>query len=397
MKDITKIIHKGRKSTEHFGTVNPPIYQTSTIIFPTLEAYEAAERGEVQYKPMFRSNNTDPAYGIAGNQTNFALQEILCELEGAATCYLTSSGLLAITTTLLGLLQAGDHLLVVDNVYGPTRRFCNNTLKKLGVETTYYDPAIGEEIKELIKPNTKLIFMESPGSWTFEVQDISAIVKVAKENNIKTALDNSWATPLYLKPLELGVDVSIQAVTKFINGGSDLVMGAILANEETSHRIWTIYKNLGLSVSAFDCSLVLKGIRNLKARLDYQTKTLEKTIVYLKTEKKVKDILAPSYEGFASHDKWKKYYKGATPLFSILLDGKYTTEQLSKMVNGYEFFASGASWGGFESLVRVIKISDATRTVTTHKYNDTIVRYYLGLEDADDLINDLKEGFKRLP
>ncbi|HCR86105.1 MAG TPA: cystathionine beta-lyase [Alphaproteobacteria bacterium] len=395
MKDTTKIIHKGRKAVEHFGTVNPPICQTSTMIFPTLADYDKAEEGEIFYKPLFTSNTTDPAYGIAGNQTHFALQEILRELENAASCYLTSSGLSAITVTLVGLLEAGDHLLMVDCVYGPTRRFCNKILAKNGVETTYYNPEIGADIAKLIKPNTKVIFMESPGSLTFEAQDISAIVKVAKERNIKTVIDNSWATPLYLKPLDLGVDVSIHAVTKFINGGSDLLMGAILSNKETSPRIANIVKNLGISVSAYDCSLVLRGIRSLKARLDYQQKTLKKVLAYLKTEPKVKEILCPAFEGFSGYNMWKKYFKGATPLFSIRLDNKYTNEQLAKAIDNYEYISVGASWGGFESLVRVLKL-DGVRTAVSNRYNNTLIRYYLGLEDADDIINDLKEGFKRL-
>lgn len=395
VKETTKIVTKGRKAVEHFGTVNTPIFQSSTIIFPTLEAYDAAEEGEIFYKPIFNSNTTDPAYGIAGSQTHFALQEILMELEGAKSCYLTPSGLSAITTTLFAMLEAGDHLLMVDSVYGPTRRFCNKILGKLGIETSYYNPLIGEEISALIKPNTKLIFMESPGSLTFEVQNISTIVKIAREKNIKTAIDNSWATPLYCKPITLGVDISIHAVTKFINGGSDLLLGAILTNSETSARIFNIYKNLGLSVSAYDCSLVLKGIRSLKARLDYQSNTLNKVLNYLKTERRVKNILCPAFESFDGYNNWKKYFTGATPLFSVVLDENYQQQSLSKMLNGYDVFAIGASWGGFESLVRVLKI-DGVRSATTNQYKGSVVRYYLGLEDADDIINDLSEGFKRL-
>lgn len=393
MKNETKLIHKGRKSTKHFGTVNPPIYSSSTLIFPTLDAYEKAESGKIFYEPLFDASITDPAYGITGNQTTFALQEVIKDLEGGKLCLITSSGLSSITVTLQALLKSGDHLLMVDTAYGPTRRFCNKILAGNGVEVTYYDPEAS--IEKLIKPNTKVIFMESPGSLTFEVQDIDAIVKLAKAKNIFTVIDNSWASPLYFNPLKSGVDVSIHAITKYINGHADLLMGAITTNERAAPLLSATYKNLGIHVSGHDCYLALRGIRTLNARLTYQRQSLDKVIEYLSSVKCVKEILCPSYKKFRGYDLWKKYYGGSTPLFSIVLNKDYDKQELARMIDGYKLFSIGASWGGYESLVRLLQVEPA-RSVTSGKYKGTVIRYYLGLENVDELIADLEAGFKRL-
>jgi cysteine-S-conjugate beta-lyase len=398
MKKETKLVHKGRNPSAHSGAVNPPIYSSSTIIFPDLASFRKAEKGEVFYKPIYNATVTEPTYGISGNQTSFALQEVIRELEGdkAKISLLAPSGLSAITATLMALLQSGDHVLVADNIYGPTRRFCNQTLKNFNIETTYYDPEIGGDITKLFKPNTKVIFMESPGSLTFEVQDIESIVKSAKAKDIFTVIDNSWASPLYLRPLDHGIDVSIHALTKYVNGHSDILMGSITANERTAELIFNSHKNSGSYVSPYDCSLVLRGIRSMNARLEYQQQTLEKVLQYLETVKCVKEILCPSYPKFKGHELWKKYFTGATPLFSILLDRTYSDAEMAKMFDGYKLFAIGNSWGGFESLVRFTNVNHLIRTATKGKYQNSIVRIYLGLESADDLIKDLDEGFKRL-
>jgi cystathionine beta-lyase len=394
MKKETKLVHKGRRSLEHFGTVNPPIYSTSTIIFPTLEAYEKAE-GSSGYESLFEATVTDAAYGITGSQTTFALQEVIRSLEGGALCLITPSGLSAITMVLQSFLKSGDHLLMVDSVYGPTRRFCNKVLKGFGIETTYYDPEIGAGIEKLIRPETRLIFLESPGSITFEVQDIDAIVKVAKSRDVITAIDNSWASPLYFSPLSAAIDISIHAITKYINGHSDILLGSVTSNEKVAPALAATYKNLGLSTSAQDCYLALRGIRSMNARLQYQKDSLAKVISYLSGIKCVKDILAPSYEKFRGHDLWKKQFTGATPLFSIVLDKDYDFRSLSRMIDGYEYIAIGASWGGYESLVRLCHL-EAARTATAGKYKGSLIRYYIGLENIDDIIKDLDEGFKRL-
>ena len=395
MKDETKLVHKGRKSTKHYGSVNPPIYASSTLIFPTLDSYEKAESGKIFYEPLFDATVTDPAYGITGNQTTFALQEVIRDLEGGKLCLITPSGLSSITLTLTALLKSGDHLLMVDTVYGPTRRFCNKVLKDFGVETTYYDPEIGAGIEKLVKPNTKLIFLESPGSLTFEVQDIDAITKVAQAKNIFTAIDNSWSSPLYYQPLQHGVDISIHAITKYINGHADLLLGSVTSNEKVASQLSNTYKNLGIYASPHDCYLALRGIRSMNARLVYQNQSLEKVLQYLPKVKCVKEILCPAYPKFKGYDLWKKQYKGATPLFSIVLDKEYDKQDLARMIDGYKYFSIGASWGGFESLVRLLQV-ETSRSVTGGKYKGTVIRYYLGLKNVDDLILDLEEGFKRL-
>lgn len=400
MKNETKLIHKGRKSLEHFGSVNPPIYQTSTILFPTLEDYEnAEEKGQGFYQPTFgKKNNSDPAYGIAGSQTSFALQDMLIDLEGGDECFLTPSGLSAITCVLTALLKAGDHALIVDSVYGPTKRFCNKILKKYGVEIEYFSPEKDGDIEELIKENTRLIFLESPGSLTFETQDIEAITSIAKKHDILTAIDNSWATPLFLTPLKYGVDISIHALTKYINGASDLLMGAIITNERTTHLIQSTYKATGLSVSPQECSLILRGIRSLKARLNYQIESQNKIFEILENSPRVKRIIAPSHPSFEGYENWKKYFTGSTSLFSVELDKNYSFEELSNMINGYNFFGIGASWGGFESLVKPFTITAELRPASKNlaQYTGSLVRYYIGLEDPQDLIEDLEKGFERL-
>lgn len=396
MEQETKLIHKGRRSTKHFGTVNPPIYASSTLVFPSLELYEKAEQGEIIYEPLFKASVTDTAYGIAGNQTTFALQEVIRDLEQGSLCLITPTGLSAITLVLQSFLKSGDHLLMVDTVYGPSRRFCNKVLKDFGVETTYYDPEIGGDIEKLLKPNTKLIFMESPGSLTFEIQDIDAIVKVAKAKNIVTVIDNSWASPLYYSPLVNGIDISIHAITKYINGHSDLLLGSVTSNEKVSAALINTYKNLGMTTSPQECYQALRGIRTMNARLTYQRQSLNRVLEFLPSVKCIKEILAPSYEKFKGHALWKKQFKGATPLFTIVLDKEYGMTELARMINGYEYISIGASWGGFESLVRPVHL-ETVRSATAEKYKGKVLlRYYIGLENIDDIISDLDKGFKRL-
>ena len=396
MRKESKLIHKGRKSNQHYGSVNPPIVQTSTVIFPDARSYDEAENnGNSIYKSSFDETNTDPSYGISGSETTAALQEVLKDIEGGDSCFITSSGLSAITGTLLALLQAGDHLLMVDSVYGPTRRFCNKVLKKFGIEVTYYEPKIGEKINDLVQENTKVIFLESPGSLTFEIQDIEEIVKVAKENNIYTALDNSWATPLYLSPLSWGVNISIHAITKYINGHSDLLLGAVIADEKTTPILANGYKCYGTSASPYQCYQALRGIRSMNARLFYQQNSLEKIISFLESKKQVSNILCPSYKNFEGYDLWKKYFSGTTSLFTIELDQDYSKDKMYEFVDSLELFGIGASWGGFESLIRYFDLK-SVRTVSENKFKGSLVRLYIGLENPEDLIKDLDRAFSAL-
>jgi len=396
MAKKTKIVTKGRNSKLHAGCVNPPIYQTSTVLFPDLASYHSAENGVRFYKETENGNAADYSYGIYGTPTTFALQDVLCELEGGDACVITSSGLSAITTTLLALLKSGDHILMVDTVYGPTRRFCNKELKKYGIETTYYDPTIGADIKNLIQKNTKMIFLESPGSLTFEIQDVPAIVKIAKENDIITVLDNSWATPLYFNPLKLGVDVSIQAVTKYIGGHSDLLLGAIITKgEAVTKRLFKSAQNLGVAASPYDCSLALRGIRSMAARMEMHQKNTNVVINAIKDNPKISKILYPAYEGDDFHELWKSQFKGAASLFSVVLDRKYSDAELANMIDNMELFGIGASWGGYESLVLNFDPS-SIRTATKWTETASCVRFYIGLEDTEDLISDIKKALDRL-
>lgn len=396
MKDASKLIHRGRKSDENFGCVNPPIYQSSTILFPNMQSYDAAEAGQAYYKSLYEGESTDPAYGISGSETSNALRDALKSLENAADCFITNSGLSAITLTLNAFLKAGDHLLMVDTVYGPTRRFCNRVLKRFGVEVEYYNPTIGADIEGLIRENTRMIFLESPGSFTFEVQDIGTIAEIAKRHDIITAIDNSWATPMYLKPLDLGINISIHAITKYINGHSDILQGAILCDEACRMPLVRAYKDFGVCSSPFASYQSLRGLRTLNARLKAQSEALQKVFVFMENNKKVKRILAPAHLSHETYDMWRKYYHGTTNLFSIEFKESYDYEKLCSFINSLKLFGIGASWGGFESLVKSFSL-DSVRSVTHEasksKYSGSLVRFYIGLEDADDIISDLEDAF----
>ncbi len=396
MKRKTRLVHKGRNPLLHGGSVNPPIYQTSTVIHPTLESYHAAERGKAYYEESQGGNALDFSYGTAGTPTTFALQEALRDLEGGEACVITSSGLSAITIALLSFLSAGDHLLMVDTVYGPTRRFCNKVLKRLNIDTTFYAPNIGAEISELIQDNTKIIFMEAPGSLTFEMQDVPAIVKVAKSKNIITMLDNSWATPIYFNPIEHGVDISLQAITKYIGGHSDIIMGAIITKgDDVTNKILSYYRNFGETAEPSSCYLALRGLRSLSARMERHQRSVFTILRWLKERPEVAKILYPALEGSPDYKRWKELFSGAASLFSVVLDKKYTQEQLSNMIDGMKYFGIGASWGGYESLVLDFDPS-SIRTATKWEETGSCVRFYIGLEDTDDLIEDMGNAFDRL-
>lgn len=369
------------------ATVNPPIAQTSTVLFETLAAYEAAARETVG----------DPSYGIAGTETHRALEAALCAWEGAKHCQLTPSGLSAITLTLLALLSPGDHVLLVDTIYGPSRRFALKELKRLGIDTTFYDPAVGKEIAKLIRKNTKLIFLESPGSLTFEMQDVPAIVKVAKQKGVLTALDNSWATPTYYKPLAAGVDLSIQALTKYAGGHSDVLLGSIATNDAGLHKkLSGCYKHLGLYVSAEQAALAARGLRTVELRLQKSFENAVQVASWVKKHKKVSRVFYPPLQGDAGHALWKRDIgTGGAGLFTFLLDKAYPEKSIHAFIDGLEHFGIGASWGGYESLCLRIN-PETVRTATKWPHKQTAIRLYTGLEHADDLIADLEKAFKRL-
>jgi cystathionine beta-lyase len=379
-KADTRLAHAGRAPLRHHGFVNTPIYRGSTVLFPTLASLEA--------------NAQDFTYGRLGTPTVKALEEAIAEIEGGTRTLLTPSGLSAIAATLLAFASAGDEVLVSDSVYRPTRRFCDHVLKRLGVKTIYYDPLIGAGIKKLLGPKTKLVFTESPGSQTFEVQDIPAIAKAAHEAGAMVVLDNTWATPLYFKPFTHGVDVSIQAATKYVVGHADAMLGAITASENATHIVEKAHDELGLCPGPEDVYLGLRGLRTLSVRLARHQQSGLELARWLKARPEVARVLHPALPSDPGHALWRRDFTGASGLFSIVLKPA-SRAALAAMLDGLSLFGMGYSWGGFESLILPFDPSDY-RTATNWQAEGPAIRLHVGLEDVEDLKADLEAGFARL-
>jgi cysteine-S-conjugate beta-lyase len=378
-KQDTRLAHSGREPSRYHGFVNPPIYRGSTVIFPTVECLEA--------------NDQEFTYGRLGTPTVKALEEAVAELEGGYATLLTPSGLSAIATTLLGLVSAGDHVLVSDSVYRPTRRFCDHVLKRLGVATTYYDPLVGSGIAALISDKTKVVFTESPGSQTFEVQDVPAIAEAAHATGAMVVMDNTWATPLYFKPFTHGVDVSIQAATKYIVGHADAMLGAITTTEASWPAIHRAHEDLGLCPGPEDAYLGLRGLRTLGVRLERHQRSGLELASWLSRRPEVARVLHPALPGDPGHALWKRDFTGASGLFSIVL--KPAPQQaVAAMLDGLKLFGMGYSWGGFESLILPFD-PNAYRTATKWQAEGPALRLHVGLEDVEDLKADLEAGFAR--
>jgi len=389
MKDATRATHAGRRPHENHGVVNPPVYHASTILSPTLAALRELAAAE---------DADATTYGVHGTPGTFAFEEAVAALEGGFRTRLASTGLLACTAPLLCCLAAGDHLLMTDSCYGPTRRFCNKMLKRLGIETTYYDPLIGGAISDLIRPETRVIFTESPGSLTFEVQDIAAIVEEAKRRGCIVMMDNTWASPLYFKPIEHGVDVSIQAVTKYIGGHADLVLGAVTTTREAYPAIREGWKQLGLSAPPDDVFLAMRGLRTLAVRLPRHWENGLKVAEWLAGRPEVVEVLHPALPGDPGHEIWKRDFLGAAALFGFTLRPKFGAEEkLAAMLDGLELFGMGDSWGGFESLlVPKTPPRSAVPWPRPGRAEGQLMRIHVGLEDPGDLIADLEAGFERM-
>ncbi len=334
-------------------------------------------------------------YGLSGTPTTFALTDTLAALEGGAGTLVLSSGLSAITQGILGLVKAGDHILVTDSVYGPTRLFCDQVLARFGVATTYYDPLIGEGIAELIRPETRLVFTESPGSLTFEVQDLPAIAAAAHRRGVLVLLDNTWATPLYFPAFERGADVAIQAGTKYIAGHSDLVLGVVTARApEVFKAIKTSVDRLGDSVAPDVCYLALRGLRTMALRLGHQGETGLELARWLTRRPEVARVLHPALPGDPGHELWKRDFTGCAGLFAFALETE-DVKAVGAMLDGLHLFGMGYSWGGFESLI-IPANPQYTRSATQWQQPGYLLRLNVGLEDLDDLKADLAEGFARL-
>ena len=381
----TKLVHAGRRSSQYHGVVNPPVLHASTILFDSLAELEKAGA----------STPGKVTYGRHGTPTRFLLEEAVAELEGGYGTLCVSSGVSAITNAILAFVKPGDHILVTDSAYFPTRNLCNTFLKKFGVETEYYDPTLGGDIAGLIRDNTALVWCESPGSLTFEMQDIPAITKAAHARDVKVLLDNTWASPILCRPFELGVDVSVQAGTKYIVGHSDVMLGTITTATEAD--LLTIKKQIlisGDAVGPDDCYLAQRGLRTLAVRLKQHHESGLKVAKWLQTRSEVKRVLHPSLPEDPGHAIWKRDFSGASGLFSFVME-PVEKAQLANMVDHMELFGMGFSWGGFESLILP---SDPTkiRTATNWDEDGQLIRLHVGLEDPDDLIADLEAGFERL-
>ena len=382
MHDATLVTTAGRDPDRHGGIVNPPVYRASTILAPTVAAYEA------------RTPFAGLSYGRAGTPTTFAFEEAIAELEGGYRAIALASGLAAMNLPLAALLRAGDHLLVVDSCYGPTRRFCTETLARFGVRTTFYDPLMGAAIATLIEPQTRLIFLESPGSLTFEVQDVPAIVAVARERGILTMIDATWATPLLLKPLRLGVDIVAHAVTKYLGGHSDLMMGVVTTTEAVHDRVRAGVYEFGAPASPEDCWLALRGLRTLDARLERHARSALRIASWLEGRPEVARVLYPALPTDPGHALWRRDFTGASGLFGVILR-PCPLRAVHAMVDGLRLFGIGASWGGYESLCLVTH-PERHRTAVPWTEPGPVLRFHVGLEDPDDLLADLAAGLARL-
>jgi cysteine-S-conjugate beta-lyase len=381
-KPETRLVEAGRRKEWTAGIVNPPVWHASTILFDSVADMEEANP----------PRDGTLHYGRNGTPTTWALCDALSELEpGAALTRLYPSGSAAVAAALLSVLEAGDELLMVDSAYGPTRALCDSVLKRFGVTTTYYDPLLGEGIEALFGERTRAVFMESPGTHTFEVQDVPAICRAARERGLVTLLDNSWATPLYFPALAAGVDVSILACTKYIGGHADLMLGSITVTEPHAPRLNQTGRVLGQIAGPDDAWLALRGLRTLHVRLERHQASALKVAQWLKEQPQVARVLHPALPDCPGHESWRRDFKGATGLFSFVLDGGDAAAR-ARLIDGLELFGIGYSWGGFESLAVP---ADPVRTATRTEWEGPLVRLHIGLEDPDDLIADLAAGLGR--
>ncbi len=381
LKQNTILTHAGRSPSANYGTVNTPVYRASTILFPTLEALDNKEHTKLRY-------------GRRGTPTTHALEDAMCEIEKGDRALITPSGTNALAVILTTYAEPGAHFLIMDNAYAPTRKFCSRLLSRFGVETTFYDPTIGADIESLVRPETKLIFMEAPGSQTFEMQDIAAIVDVAKRNNIATAIDNTWSGGYFCQPIQWGVDISIQSGTKYLSGHADVMLGTIVCTNEHYDRLRDTYLLMGVCVSPDDAWLVLRGVRTLGVRLRQHDVNARFVADWLAQQPEVLRLLHPGVEGDAFHDLWKKYFTGASGLFGFVISETDRTK-LAKLFDGLSLIGMGSSWGGFETLM-IPTNPTINRTATQWTPQGQTMRIHVGLEDPEDIVSEIRDGFDRM-
>ncbi|MEZ9198173.1 cystathionine beta-lyase [Shewanella sp. 10N.286.54.B9] len=385
MKKETQIISLGRDKKWTQGVINPPVYRASTMVFDTMEDLRFAAKNKA---------NGEMFYGRRGGPTHFAFQAAIAELEGGVGTALYPSGSAAISNSLLSFLKAGDHLLMVDSAYEPTRDLCNKLLAGYGIETTYYDPMVGEGIRELIRPNTKVLFLESPGSITMEIQDVPTLSRIAHEHDVVVMLDNTWASPINSRPFEMGVDISIQAATKYIVGHSDVMMGTATANEKHWQQLREHSYLLGQCTSPDDVYLASRGLRTLGIRLAQHEQNALKVANWLNSRPEVDHLRHPAFETCPGHEFFKRDFSASNGLFSFVLK-QGDQKAVTAFVENMQHFKMGFSWGGFESLILGVFGIDKLRTATKWDSSKPLIRLHIGLENVDDLIADLDAAFDR--
>ena len=383
----TLLAHLGRDPSEQHGFVNPAVHRGSTVLFETLD--ECVEAHDIDFR------DGPFTYGLLGTPVERHLERALALVDKGDGAVLFGSGLAAVTTPLIGNVSAGDHLLMSDSCYWPTRQFCDDQLSRLGIETTYYDPMIGEGIVDGIRPNTRVLFLESPGSRTFEVQDVPGMIRIAQDKGIVTIVDNTWATPLLFRPIEHGADFVVHALSKYVGGHSDLMLGAVVAR---TREQWDLLKkttmDLGHGASPDDAWLGLRGLRTLGVRLERAGASGLKVAKWLQEQPEVTRVLHPALPSCPGHEFWKRDFDGTAGVFSILLS-HIDREKYKEFVEKLRYFKMGYSWGGFESLILPFDPTD-DRTDAGEVHEGLGLRLSIGLEDPEDLISDLKDGFARI-
>ena len=371
------------KDVDQPRTINPPIFRGSTVLFKDFADLNLASSG--QHKGI--------TYGTDRLPTQRAFEEAVRELEGGALTRAFQSGISAIINTFLAFTRSGDHVLICDNAYGPTARYCTAILTKFNIQITFIPPAAGKEVKNYLQDNTKLIFLESPGSNTFEIQDIPAITSLAKERDIVTVLDNTWATPLYLDPFALGVNISIQSATKYLTGHSDILMGTATADEKHADILQKYYRITETFTPEEDCYTALRGLRTLSLRLRQHEKSALEIAQWLETLPIIDHVIHPALSSHPQHQIWQRDFTGSSGLFAFTFKEEYANDKLAAFIDSLQLFGIGYSWGGFRSLITAAKYN---RTQESKYAGKTVVRLNIGLEDSKDILKDLKSGFEFL-
>ena len=393
-KSISTFLKHPTKDSSN-RSANPPVIRASTILFNTMQELYNHEKKIKKHKKI-----NHYTYGRYGSSTTIELENILKELEQAFHVFLTGTGFGGVALAIMSLCRPGDEILVSDNVYGPTKEISEKLLKEFDVIAIFYNPDSFNDLKNKVSKKTKMILVENPGSNTFEFQDLAKIVRLAKRKKIYSFLDNTWGTPLFLKPLKIGFDMSFSSATKYFSGHSDAMGGSLAVNQKVFKKIMFFYKLSGYRMSADEAYLIIRGLRTLDTRLKQHYENTKKVIKFLKKQKKIKEILYPHNPTNKNYKLWKKYYSGATGLMSVVIKSNKKSSVI-KFVNSLELFGIGYSWGGFESLaiLQELRSNKKDEYIQRRKYfrfkkDEHIVRLHIGLEDPEDLIEDLRQGLK---